>query len=443
MAAEIQFRRQLTSPAEGEEPQEDGGTGTGDWELVHQIGAPSYYWNRVTNETSYELPSQTQTEGQGLELETVPAEVPTTKSGSRDEGWLSCQNEDGSQYYWNYLTNEAVLALPSHLDSNTIPPYLPESAEEAESVSRTLSPEEKQQAESEANNWTTEWDENYQATYYRNHITETLQWDPPLCLQPLTEYSTAAASLPTADSSQRALTPTVEEVVEEKKGVSEQSDELSHRPEETEIPPQPLRPTVAVAAVNSEDESVELTTEVEVIVEPVAVQPLTVPVSVETVTIAQPEPPAVTDSPPQPLVEVAPVPPKEVQLTKVDHHQEENHRVQVTAPEPPPPLAQARVSPPPPPPPPPRKPSVAPLPSPEPTLLPSPEPRTESGVGRDQQHPAAIEVSEVPVEASARVEVADLEVEEKDGEPSGGGDDEDILVGDGSKPVGCTACVLS
>jgi hypothetical protein len=473
MAAEIQFRRQLTSPADGESPVREEGTGTRDWELIQQIGAPSYYWNRVTNETTYELPTQdsTQVQVQSEEAaeaqsqaqaqwqksfsEVAQAAPPPTRS--EDQGWLSCQNEDGSQYYWNYLTNEAVLTLPAHLDPNSIPPYLPESAEEADSVSRVLSPEEKQQAESDPNNWTSEWDEHYQATYYRNHITETLQWDPPLCLVPSTTQSTVDPPAGGEVHQQEERTPSPTSHMPAEQQISEQSD---GRSEET----QPAPPTVAI-----KDEAVDLLAEVEEILEQIAVQSVPIYEANDPAPLPPPSPPARNQDFAQPRVLEA--------QTKADSRDEGSHEVKMTGPEnvaldsvapktvasepiiseaSEPIISEAsepaatepvatepaatepvatepvkmRVSPPPPPPPPPRKLSTAPLPS--------PEPKPESGASdpQDQEPPVK------QTETNASVEVAELEVEETDGGTNGGGDDE-VLVGDGSKPVGCTACVLS
>lgn len=419
MAIEFQLRQHGNVQAEQREEN------VSNWELIQQVGAPSYYWNRVTNETSYELPTN---EHVPLENNTNQQMLTTAteqeiSSSENDQGWLSCQNENGVVYYWNYLTNETLFSLPAHLDPNTIPPYVPETLEEEVSVHKELSEEEKLKAESNHENWVTEWDEYYQANYYRNIITETLQWDPPVCLSSAPPQSDGAES-------STSIPDIVPEVPQE--------DTIESR----DVSDQPLENTQPLQ-VASEGNS-DLTKPVEVLDE----KPTLIDIQPEILSIL-PELP-ISENPPSII-----------------------------------------STPPPPPPPPPRKPteqsigpivsnsvvvddsptseSAAPAPTSEtqnddsdatssddpkivsPTVSP---PRETSDLDRDVA-PVAISSdpeivaptisplqkgSEIDQHGQEEEEVPELDVDKH--EPNDQRDD-DVLVGDGSKPVGCTSCRIS
>lgn len=218
LALEYQLKNQkFNSSSSSSSSQSNKNNIHSDWELVEQIGAPSYYWNRVTNETTYtpptvennsapppppppppkfQLPGLTQQNNKPEQVHHNNEQVDTIEDiqeqsepkvveslSEEDQGWLSCQNNDGTIYYWNYLTNDTLFTLPSHLDPNSIPPYVPETVEEENNNENVVSVEDKEQAESDPSNWIVEWDDYYQANYYRNKITETLQWNSPDCLK--------------------------------------------------------------------------------------------------------------------------------------------------------------------------------------------------------------------------------------------------------------------
>jgi hypothetical protein len=451
MALEIQLKRdQENGAGETISTNQQNQTQQSDWELVQQIGAPSYYWNRVTNETTYELPVTEQPmvakEDQMLaskeEMMNSSVEDVTPSSSSSaadDEGWLSCQNEKGKTYYWNYHTTETVFTLPAHLDPNTIPSYVPEAPEEV-SPERELSQQERAQAEADLKNWTTEWDDHYQAHYYRNHITETLQWDPPLCF---------ATSPPQIAEVPVVVEPTLsteaKEFVETPASESLQADE----PQPTDAHEVPVSPVNEPTEIS---ESTQVSGATEVNEPTVAPPPAT-------------KPPA-SDSPPNETNESPPTATHEPQPTEGQGISLDHKEPPVDQPEPSPevvPIIRSSVSPPPPPPPPPRKPKVTS------SLASNPEPQVHSPSAdtitaeptRDQithtvdtpseqtnsapkETPAIVTVPTI----SPLVEQLDLqgtvpELELKEECHDDGDGDDDVLVGDGSKPVGCTSCSIS
>jgi hypothetical protein len=427
-----------------------------DWELVEQIGAPSYYWNRSTNETSYELP--------GTEQSTVPkneqrstSNEETTKvfveevsspSSADDQGWLSCQNENGSRYFWNYHTNETVFTLPAHLDPNTIPLYTPEAFETPEEVSseKELSQEARVQAEADRKNWTTEWDERYQAHYYRNHVTETLQWDPPLCLVTSPAQPEVPIDVPVV--AEHTLSP--EGKTSALTLVNEQTQEASEQPTDAydSSECQPIQVSEPTETIETFQGDASETCEPNVTNEPLLPQAIE-PLAIESLLTETNElvSTASQDSIPSRNFPDA--------IKSVDAPPEQPPGAQHQPPATVSPLLRSSsASAPPPPPPPPRRPKVEsnPLPPTEPqpnspkAETPSPEVVPSIEVAPvDQTSPAP---KEEPPTTSPLVEPLEIqdsipELELKEEQDRDGHGDDDVLVGDGSKPVGCTSCSIS
>jgi hypothetical protein len=124
------------------------------WEIVEQVGGKPYYWNRITNETSYDPPSsvalspppppppppkyqlpgllppeprseiledtavciaeenQTETAVSGYDVSYDVSNNATDEEAVAAASWTLVQEEDQAAYYWNTVTNETTFELP-------------------------------------------------------------------------------------------------------------------------------------------------------------------------------------------------------------------------------------------------------------------------------------------------------------------------------------------
>lgn len=138
LAAEIGLRGKAGNQNKAEATPED-------WELVEEPGQRPYYWNKVTNETTYDNPIETNFKPPpppppmrlpGMMQPPPPAtpkvvveptevyqineapeesqpEPPFEPETVGDENWVYvCENEP-NPYYWNIVTNETSFTVPS------------------------------------------------------------------------------------------------------------------------------------------------------------------------------------------------------------------------------------------------------------------------------------------------------------------------------------------
>lgn len=169
-----------------------------DWEYVDQgTAGPSYYWNRVTNETTYDIPYELANQDQnappppppppppkrhlpGMEqppitnstpVENIETHVQVNSNEDENENdpsnWELVTTQPGGEYYWNVVTNTCTYTMPACIAQ------LLTSNEENE-VTQTV--EENIQTQSK---WELRWDESYQANYYYNIESGESTWEKP------------------------------------------------------------------------------------------------------------------------------------------------------------------------------------------------------------------------------------------------------------------------
>jgi hypothetical protein len=161
------------------------------WEFVDQgTSGPSYYWNRTTNETTFDRPAEMdhgpnappppppppprrQLPGMQAVPETL-VEPPTpaaelNKSDSEDvSNWELVTTQPGGDYYWNIVTNECTYEMPACI-AQLMGTF---SSEESTVVQESV-------ADSNATKWEAKWDEAYQAFYYLNVESGESTWEKP------------------------------------------------------------------------------------------------------------------------------------------------------------------------------------------------------------------------------------------------------------------------
>ena len=173
-----------------------------DWEYVEQgLGQPSYYWNRTTNETTYDMPYELQAQyeasaapptpppppvrhalpglGGGMSLPQAAAATPSVVEESHStsvtdiSAWqlVERSTEEGGSYYWNSVTNESSYEAPQGW------------------VSHVTGGEGHHGNSSTSVEWEQRWDDSSQCYYYCNVITGDSQWDPPACFSSQTDVT--------------------------------------------------------------------------------------------------------------------------------------------------------------------------------------------------------------------------------------------------------------
>jgi hypothetical protein len=167
-------------------------SGKSDWEFVDQGSAgPSYYWNRVTNETTFDRPSVLDNQSDvpppppppppprrqlpGMDSSKPPSAPtpqetnptgPTNTADSDDPtNWELVTNQPGGDYYWNIATNECTYEMPPCI-AQLMAAY-------SEAVT------EESGAEPAVAKWEAKWDDAYQAFYYLNLESGESTWEKP------------------------------------------------------------------------------------------------------------------------------------------------------------------------------------------------------------------------------------------------------------------------
>lgn len=210
------------------------------WEYVDQgAGQPGYYWNRQTNETTYDMPYELQEGyesappappppparhalpgiGGGFRQPQLEQEERQDSSGqivdAAAAGWqlVELSQEEGGNYFWNSITQESTYETPAGWTGASAVGY-------SDSVADW--PEQ----------WERCWDEGSQCEYYRNVVTGSTQWERPASLA-VDSYGQEQAGLETASQVQL-----------ENQSVNEEtnSEQAPIAPPQHVPPPPPPRP---------------------------------------------------------------------------------------------------------------------------------------------------------------------------------------------------------
>lgn len=203
IALELSLRKKTSNvSAYGYDDDVSASQVASNWQLVDQgNGAPSYYWNKVTNEVTYDLPQELQQQESiappkpppparrqlpGMKLPGISDATPQSDTvpptlTEEDKAWKIVEQQGTATYYWNTITNGTTYELPSHVLSYVM------------SVKDTTP--EVEEEDSDPNNWSAGWDDNSGRAYYYNMVTGITQWECPQCLAEqlnMCEYDTSA-----------------------------------------------------------------------------------------------------------------------------------------------------------------------------------------------------------------------------------------------------------
>lgn len=185
VATEINLRNQVNNktPYDYDQSLASSASDPSAWQFVDQGSAgPSYYWNRVTNQSSFDRPPELdyqqnappppppppprrQLPGMEAPQQVEPAsngsDVATTLASEDPSNWELVSNQPGGDYYWNVVTNECTYEMPA-----CIAQLLSEYSENTAETASTLK-------------WEARWDETYQAYYYLNLESGECTWEKP------------------------------------------------------------------------------------------------------------------------------------------------------------------------------------------------------------------------------------------------------------------------
>jgi len=79
------------------------------WKPVQDGDGDTYYWNTVTNQTTYDKPA-------GFVDNTLPSAAASKTARDEEDdsqGWQEVKDNDGDTYYWNTVTNETTYDKPA------------------------------------------------------------------------------------------------------------------------------------------------------------------------------------------------------------------------------------------------------------------------------------------------------------------------------------------
>lgn len=131
------------------------------WEIVHQEGGPPYYWNRKTNETTYDPPTV------NMDINTPPPPPPRHLPGLgsgpvKKSPWVYVYENEETPYFWNTETNDTTFDQPEDYVEEHAAESAVECAEEAtgESSATVM--------------WQESIDENGEYSYFNIHTGETV-----------------------------------------------------------------------------------------------------------------------------------------------------------------------------------------------------------------------------------------------------------------------------
>ncbi|GFH60980.1 hypothetical protein CTEN210_17456 [Chaetoceros tenuissimus] len=239
------------------QPQSNQMPTSSPWKAATAPDGRTYYFNEVTNETTWTLPEMAQEAPASSQVETVPTQQQSaTAEASPPHPWKAATAPDGRTYYFNQDTHETTWEMPQQTQPNAstdvqeateaVPEkeekQLEEVKEEVKEESCTIeetSQTQQQSATAEASPphpWKAATAPDGR-TYYFNQDTHETTWEMPHQTQPNASTDVQEATEAVPEKEEKQLEEVKEETsIDGSNQEKETEDVLAEKEEKTEVP---------------------------------------------------------------------------------------------------------------------------------------------------------------------------------------------------------------
>lgn len=147
----VYYYNTVTNQTSWEKPTELTTEVEKEWELLFdETTGRNYYYNNSTGDVSWEVPEETLEDNDTVEI--LPPD------------WTQELDENGTVFYYNASTGETSWEIPKHIEVSDVT-----------------------QSE-EASGWAKLYDDASESYYYSNNVTGEIQWEVPAAMESSADY---------------------------------------------------------------------------------------------------------------------------------------------------------------------------------------------------------------------------------------------------------------